>query len=653
MDLYRDLRGPGAARISDAREFSVHPGGRRALFAGVMALYDGHLVARIYEIDLQSGVSKPVGDRPAAERLPRYSPDGKRFAYLADAAGSGNYQLVVGDAASGVVAATPVVPGWVEDFRWSPDGTRIAMVVAGHGADRAGADGAIATLRAEAPPASWAPRIETEIEPWRWRRAWIHECDGRRSNPVGPDDLNIWELDWLGGEALAVVASPGAGEGLWYSAGLTLVPLDGAPTRELHRPVRQIGCLAGSLEGRSLAFVEALCSDRKIIAGDLHIRDDLTGAIRSVGTHGVDVGQIAWRPDGAMIVAGQRGAETVVARLDPDSGVWDERWSSDRLSTGGYYPAIAPFGESGDCVLVGEGFFTPPEIAIIEDGRYRVIVSLDLGGSAVPPLPEAILVEWTASDGLAIDGWLIRPPGDGPHPLIMVVHGGPIWQSRPRWLGRSPYLLALSRAGYALFFPNPRGSNGKGQGFAERVLGDLCGADAEDCRSGLDLLIESGIADPDRLGVTGTSYGGMQSYHLVTVDDRFSAAVAVSPIANLHTQQALSNIPEFVELFLANALADPRLCTNRSPVTRAAAVRTPMLSICGALDRCTPPEEARQFHDALVRCGRPSTLVIYPEEGHGVHGFPAIIDFTARLSCWFDDHMPVSRPDQRGHGAML
>jgi dipeptidyl aminopeptidase/acylaminoacyl peptidase len=103
----------------------------------------------------------------------------------------------------------------------------------------------------------------------------------------------------------------------------------------------------------------------------------------------------------------------------------------------------------------------------------------------------------------------------------------------------------------------------------------------------------------------------------------------------------LSNIPEFVGLFLERDYTRAGgKHFRRSPIMYADRVKTPTLTLCGALDRCTPPEEAMQFHAALREHGAPTVLVSYPEEGHGIHKFPACIDYAARLVAWFQVHMP-------------
>jgi dipeptidyl aminopeptidase/acylaminoacyl peptidase len=249
---------------------------------------------------------------------------------------------------------------------------------------------------------------------------------------------------------------------------------------------------------------------------------------------------------------------------------------------------------------------------------------------------------WKAPDGQEIHGWLVTPRGEGPHPLVMFVHGGPVWFLRPRYMGRSPQFLMLLAAGYAIFQPNPRGSSGRGQAFAREVFGDMGGADTYDYLSGLDALQAQGVADPNRIGVTGGSYGGFMASWLITQDQRFAAAVPVAPVTNWVSEHLTCNIPHFCELFLEDKIDNPTgKYFTRSPIHFASRVKTPTLNVCGALDHITPAGQALEFHRALLLAGVESVLVTYPHEGHGVRNMPATFDYTARLIDWFQTHMPA------------
>jgi len=205
------------------------------------------------------------------------------------------------------------------------------------------------------------------------------------------------------------------------------------------------------------------CSDRWIVAGDLLLIDTKSGKISRVDSHGVDITCAEWRSDRHLLLAGHRGFETVVSLYDASLDAFTELWSSRDIATSGRYATVSGFNDKGDCVLVGESFTRSPEMGIIRNGKYQSVKSFDLGyADQIGSISSVEPVNWTASDGLEIQGWLLRPPGKGPHPLVMNIHGGPVGHWRPGWLGRprSVPLLKLIQRGYAIFYPNPRGEFG-------------------------------------------------------------------------------------------------------------------------------------------------------------------------------------------------
>jgi dipeptidyl aminopeptidase/acylaminoacyl peptidase len=645
--LWKTLRQPGTGQISDAAEIHVSPDGKQAVFAGtIVDALEGTPATRICQVGLSSGDTRVLTFGPNVDRLPKFSPDGRRIAFLSDRHKTGDFQLYLLDPVSGAARSTPPVWGWVEYLHWSPGGRRILLGVAGHGADISSGQGAVKSNQQVADDVpSWMPTVEAGDQSYQWRRAWVYDLTTDRVRPISKVDSNIWEAVWCGDEAIAAVVSPGPAEGLWYNARLHIIDLETGGSREVYTPQDQLGWPASSPSGKHLAIVEAVCSDRWFVAGDLRLIDIASGKTKQVDTRGVDITYTEWRSDRQLLLAGHRGFETVVGLYDATSGTFTELWGSRDLTTGGFYATVSGFNTTGDCVLVGESFVQAPGIAVIRQGKYQPVKSFDLGYcDQAKAIEEVASLSWKAPDGLDIQGWLLRPKGNGPHPLVMNVHGGPVGHWRPVWLGRRgvPFLMLLQR-GYAVFYPNPRGSSGRGQNFARLVVGDMGGADTYDFLSGLDHLVEQGIADPRRLGVTGISYGGFMSSWLITQDSRFAAAAPVAPATNHVTAHLISNIPHFDALFLADRYNNPGgKYFQRSPIMHAHKVKTPTLNICGALDRCTPPEEAVQFHNALLENTVKSVLVTYPEEGHGVRKCPAAIDYAARIVSWFEEQMPAA-----------
>lgn len=643
LHIYKTVRQAGTEQFFDANEVQASADGAHAVFTGVlMDKPEGTPATRIVQVDLTSGDMRVLTFGPHADRHPKYAPDGRQIAFLSDRRSPANFQLYLLNLRTGAAQAAPAVNGWVEFLHWSPDGRRILLGVAGNGADLAGAQGGVATKEVAASLPSWMPDVEVGNECYRWRRVWIYELASDQVREIRWGEENVWEAVWCGNDSIAAIVSPKPGEESWYHVDVQLLELASGSIRELYAPDVQLGCLASSPSGQQLAVVEALCSDRMLVAGDLKLIDSQTGAVEGIETNGVDVTYIEWQGEHSMLVAGHRGFESVVGTVTQSK--FAELWRSQEITTAGVYLTVSGYGNCGDCVLVGEGFLRSPEIARIQGGTYQAVRSFDLGYAKVADALHMIEpTTWNAPDGLQIQGWLLRTKGSGPAPLVMYVHGGPVWHWRPMWLGRgSAAVLMLLRRGCAVFFPNPRGSSGRGQQFARRVLGDMGGADTLDYLSGIDHLVEQGIADAERLGVVGASYGGFMVSWLISHDTRFSAAVSVAPMINYVTQHLLSNISQFAALFLGDTYTNPSgPYFQRSPLMHAHKVKTPTLNICGGLDRSAPPEEAFQFHRALLENGVTSVLLTYPEEGHGVRRLPATADYAARVVGWFQQHIPT------------
>ncbi len=639
----------GSGRIIDLVDPDLSPDGRRVAAGGISVdRLEGLPRQRLCLVDVDTGEIDIVSDSPRQDRAPKWSPDGARVAFIADRAQPYNFQLQVFDVESGSIAEVRVADHWAESVLWSPDGRRILIGAAGTGADMAGAQGGFASPlgREEAP--AWAPEIDVGVNESQWRSLWTYDIASRDLRRVSPAGLQAWETAWCGPDALICVASDGPGEETWYAADLRHIDLAGGEARRLHRPKDQIGWISASPSGARIAFVEAVCSDRTIVAGDV-LAGGTDGRFARLDTSAVDVTYTAWQGEGALLCAGHRGLETVAMAFEGDEHLTRrEIWSSDSQTFGdARYPTVGPARTPGDFVTVVEGHFRRPVLSLFEGGQPRQIRPLgdDDFVARIEASGAARAWRWVAPDGLEIQGWLIEPNTPAPHAVILDVHGGPVWAWRPRFLGRSSYAAVLHEAGYAIFQPNVRGASGWGQDFARRVFGDMGGADTHDYLSGLDRLTAEGLADPKRLGVTGGSYGGFMSAWLITQDQRFAAAAPLSPVTDWVSEHLTCHIPHFCQMFLADEMTNPGgKYFTRSPIMFASQVTTPTLNVCGALDHNTPPGQAQEFHHALLLNGVESVLLTYPQEGHGVRNMPATIDFAARLVSWFETHMPAVKP---------
>jgi dipeptidyl aminopeptidase/acylaminoacyl peptidase len=636
-EFFTAIHAPGEGRVTDAADLAVAPNGATAAFTGTVFLDITQApVTRICFLTLGTAELQLCSSAAGNDRHARYSPNGEIVAFLSDRAESGAYQLYLADAAGKSPAAAPTLDGVVESLSWSPGGAQLLLGVAGFGADIAGAQGGATTVKKVGGLPTWVPTVDTGDAENLWRAAYLFELATQRYRRISPHGLNIWECAWLNARELIAIVSHSHGEGSWYESHLVVIEIDGA-VRDLYRPIYQLGGPVASPDSRHVAVIEALCSDRLIVCGEVRLIELATGHVRRLDTAGVDVTQLTWCDNATLVFVGHRGLQTVLGEIDLATGAPKESWSSLQYTFGAWYPSIALLPQSG-VLAVSESYAVPPEIVKIQGGRHQCVLSLATPRSTAADFNDADAepVAWTASDGLELQGWLIRPRGPGPFPLVMDIHGGPVWACRNRWQGRLRGAKILADHGIASLYPNPRGSSGRGTAFAARVRGDMGGADTYDYLSAVDALVERGIADPERLGVTGISYGGYISAWLVTQDARFVAAAPISPVTNWYSQHRTSQIPYFDALFLDGKPSAPDgQYFARSPVMFADRVKTPVLQLTGALDQNTPPTQAIEFHRSLLAQGVRSVLATYPNAGHGIRGFPEVIDATTRYVGWF------------------
>jgi dipeptidyl aminopeptidase/acylaminoacyl peptidase len=255
-------------------------------------------------------------------------------------------------------------------------------------------------------------------------------------------------------------------------------------------------------------------------------------------------------------------------------------------------------------------------------------------------LGETRELRWQAPDGLELRGQLVLPVGyqEGQRvPLIAWVHGGPAWLWMHGFYGASRQPAQLfANHGYAVLLANPRGSTGWGVGFTEANIGDFGGRDYDDIIGGVDHVIAQGIADPDRLGIAGWSYGGFISAWAITQTDRFKAASVGAGIVNWRSFHGVAEIGSWDAISLR---ADPYelggIYDQRSPLTHIRNARTPTLILHGADDNIVPASQSYELFRALKDQGVPTELVIYPREPHGFRERAHNLDRLRRYLDWF------------------
>ncbi|HEY0788702.1 MAG TPA: S9 family peptidase, partial [Thermoanaerobaculia bacterium] len=304
-------------------------------------------------------------------------------------------------------------------------------------------------------------------------------------------------------------------------------------------------------------------------------------------------------------------------------------------------------------VFVAESLTEPPEIFISPLARFapRRLTDINARHRAFERGATSVVTWKNPQDGLALDGLLTLPIGYRAGmrvPLLTIVHGGPSSQFSENFLHYLDVRYAadvFAARGWAVFRPNPRGSGGYGEAFRKANRADWGGADFRDVMAGVDALIARGVADPERLGIAGWSYGGFLSAWAITQTDRFRAASIGAPVVDLLAMEGTSDIPGFITSFFdAVPWSADELIRAHNPLSHVAKAKTPALIQHGDQDVRVPLSQSLMLRQALEDLGVPVTMVVYPRTPHAPREPKLRIDVMKRNVWWFEKWV---RGDQR------
>ncbi|MDP6945804.1 MAG: alpha/beta fold hydrolase, partial [Myxococcota bacterium] len=294
---------------------------------------------------------------------------------------------------------------------------------------------------------------------------------------------------------------------------------------------------------------------------------------------------------------------------------------------------------SGRMVYLQQDGDAPQRLCLREPGADSEVTLTDfhepLAAMALGPVET---VTWRADDGTSLDGVLVRPAdAGGPTPMLVWLHGGPAEVISRTF---SPYFQALASAGFAVFAPNYRGSNGRGDAFLRATIDDLGGADADDVLAGIDRMVQTGVAQAGRTALMGWSYGATLALLLASRSGVPRAVIAGAPVADWVSFFGAPRYPSMYRDYFTGPLWEDRSRLDRaSPISHIAEVNVPTLLLHGGADAIVPPSHARLLYRALRERGVTTDLMLYPGAGH-VFGRPSVVqDMLERVIRWLDAHL--------------
>ena len=642
-----NLRTPGDPQVS--------PDGETVAF--VLPTRSGDkTVTNVWAVSSAGGEPRRLTTGPGADTAPRWSPDGKTLAFLSDRAKDradvyvDDWQIktltpsketqiyllpVDGGEAVRItsIAGGVLSPRNLDPFVWSSDGRRIAFL----NTDQMTDDEKRRIDEKDDP-------IEFEQRPKYTRLYVVDVCTGE-VECVSPDGLQVWEFSWSADNSeFVVVSSDLPYEGSWFtSCRLVAFSSGGEGLRTLHESRRQVAMPAWSPDGAQVAFLSSNYSDRGAVDGGVFVVSSQGGPARELSAgHRASARYLVWSEDGSRLLttATEQGG-MALAEIDVATGERTSLWHElASISDACVFDATGAI-----FAIAHEDAVTPKDLWLVKrDGDALDWTQLTHCNPQAADFAVGVTesIRWKSVDGMEIQGLLTRPveaSTDGPYPLMVTPHGGPTGGVTPHYgVGRS---YRLQAEGIAVFSPNFRGSVGFGLEFAEANIGDMGGMDWHDVNSGIDYLVERGIADPDRIGIGGGSYGGYMSAWAVTQSTRFRAAVPRAGIFDWRAFHGKSYLNgwEVVHYGGTEPWDVLDLWEKFSPINHVRNVETPTLIVHGDLDLSCPVEGAYAFYRALVDLGVETELVVYPREGHGVNEKKHSKDQTRRSEQWIIDRL--------------
>jgi dipeptidyl aminopeptidase/acylaminoacyl peptidase len=571
-----------------------------------------------------------AGDgRSYAESEIAWSPDSKELAFISDAAGTA--QLYVANANGGKARKLTNVTGFLTGPGWSPDGKQIAFLFTENAPREAG------------PLAPMTPETgEVESRVYEQRLTTVNVSSGEMRQ-LSPPQMYVYEYDWApDGKQLAITAAPGAGDANWYVAQLYTLSSTGE-MKNVYRPPLQMAVPRWSPDGKSLAFIGGLMSDEGSTGGDIYVVPSTGGEARDVTPNiKASPSWISWTDPSRIIFAADIDGAAGIGTLEVASGRTESLWSGpESISTDAWGAfAVSLASDHKTSALVRQSFSQAPEVWAGPIGGWQQVTHLNT--SLRPTWGKVESLHWT-NDGMGVQGWLMYPRDYDPqkrYPLVVEVHGGPGYAATPAWPEAFLDTSVLSGLGMFVLYPNPRGSFGAGEAFTRANIKDFGYGDFRDILAGVDYAEKHFGVDPNRLGVTGWSYGGYMTMWAVTQTNRFHAAVAGAGIADYLSYYGQNDIDTWMlPFFGAPVYDDPAVYARSSPITYIKNVKTPTLVLVGERDGECPAPQSREFWHALKSLGVPTQLVIYPGEGHFIALQQDQRDIVQRMVTWFEKYL--------------
>ncbi|HLK30178.1 MAG TPA: S9 family peptidase [Puia sp.] len=573
-----------------------------------------------------------------SESNAKFSPDGKYISFLSSRQDSKESQVWLMDRRGGEGKKLTDIKNGVNDYAWSPDAKKLLLTIT----DKEPED--TSKIKTTKPFVIDRYQYKEDVEGYRYKKLYTHlyvfDITTKKLDTLTRGNYNEGEAAWNpDGTQIVFVSNRTADPDKNENSDIFVIDAKPGST------AKQITTWTGvdnsprwSPDGKWIAYTRST-SDADYLMYDQSVLAIVSkdGGEPKLLSQAIDRPVIdpQWSKDGSSIIAlVEDDRQQYVASFSVANGAMKKIADGERAFT-----AIEPT-PNGEWLVSMSDPQTPAEIYALENGKTRKLTKHT--DDFLAPLSLATVEGFTSksSDGTNVSGLLYRPANATANqklPTILFIHGGPVGQDE---FGFDLSRQMLAAGGYQVVAVNYRGSNGRGLAFCKIISADWGNKEVIDLHGAIDYLIKKGIADPDKLGVAGWSYGGILTDYLIASDTRFKAA---SSGAGTGFTLSLYGVDQYINQY-NNEIGPPWKSMSTYikisyPLLKADKIKTPTLFFSGEKDFNVPTAGSEQMYQALRTLGVPTQLIIYPGQFHGISVPSYQRDRLERWIAWFDKYL--------------